>query len=420
MNLCDKESCTGCASCVNACPTGAIAFVSDDEGFLRPLISSNKCSKCGKCVKSCPQITPPEIPVARKGVFACWHKDGSTRSESSSGGAFTALAEEVLRRGGRVYGAAFNGFPKVAHVGIDKGSELKRLRGSKYLQSEIGKTFIDVKADILSGKKVLFSGTPCQVAGLYACLGERYGNNLITVDLVCHGVPSPKVFADYVKWVENNYGASVQDYKFRYKKFGWYLYSTKIALSNGKSILEHFFKNPFSQGFLREYFLRPSCHHCLYAGLQRPADITLSDFWGYRGKRKDGLDKDDDKGVSMVMLNTAAGAQLFDSVKENLVVWERSVDDAIRGNHALRGPFQASPLRVQFWFDYRHLSFGEVVKKYMYPEELAGWWLERYTLLGKLRSFARRVLGRFKCVVKKVLGARLTFLVKVLWRKMVG
>lgn len=402
MRLCGRHFCTGCAACVNICPVGAITLVVDAEGFLRPKISNDRCVLCGKCTRVCPQVTPVDIPTEPKRVFACWHKDRVVRRKSTSGGAFTALAEEVLSCGGKVYGAAFERFPRVAHISIDSVSELKRFQGSKYVQSEIGRVFVNVKEDLSNGRRVLFSGTPCQIAGLYAYLGGRYEMCLTTVDLVCHGVPSPKVFADYVKWLENKYGATVTSYRFRDKKIGWYLHSTAICFSDGRILTEHFFKNPFSRGFLRDLFVRPSCHYCAYAGTGRPADITLSDFWRYKGKRKDGRDRDDDKGVSMVMLNTSAGAKLFDSARERLVVWERGLDDAVVGNPALRAPFPPSQRREQFWHDYRHLPFEMVLEKYMYSENLTKWLEERYTWYGKLRLFLRRVFGKCKGGAKKI------------------
>ena len=417
MMLCERQNCTGCAACVNVCPVGAITLVADEEGFLRPDILGDRCVACGKCTNVCPQISPIDIPDEPKMVFACWHRDRFVRRESTSGGAFSALAEEILHCGGKVYGAAFNGFPHVAHVGIDNVHELKRLQGSKYVQSEIGHVFEKVKEDVSKGRRVLFSGTPCQVAGLYAYLGNRHKGQLVTIDLVCHGVPSPMVFADYVKWIERKNDANVVEYRFRNKNMGWYLHSTKIGLSNGKTILEHFFKNPFSRGFLRDYFLRPSCHVCPYAGVNRPADITLSDFWGYKGNRRDCLDRDDDKGVSMVMLNTSTGVTLFDSVRERLVVWERGLDDAVSGNLALREPSPVSQQRHQFWDDYRRLPFDVIVEKYMYSEDFTKWWEDRYTWRGRLHSLIQQALGNCKRGIRKVFGERQFLRLKTLFGK---
>lgn len=404
MTLCDKSVCTGCAACLNACPFEAIVFEPNAEGFGSPIIQESKCINCGKCRSVCPQIAKISCPTETKLVFACWHIDKNIRRQSTSGGVFTALAENIIRQGGKVYGVAFDGFPKVSHVCVDCIEDLRRFRGSKYVQSEIGQTLIAVKSDILNGRRVLFSGTPCQVAGLYAFLGKRYEELLTTVDLVCHGVPSPKVFSDYVKWVESRNNASIDEYQFRSKDIGWYLHSTKIKLSNGKRLIEHFFKNPFFRGFLRNFFLRPSCHTCPYAGLNRPADITVADFWGYTSKRTDGRDRDDDKGVSMVMLNTYVGAALFDSVKNKLVVWERSLEEAVRGNPALGKPFPASPLREQFWADYRTRPFDAIVAKYMQPEKLTSWWIEKYAWYGKLYRLRRLAIGKCKSLIKRLIG----------------
>lgn len=414
MTLCDKSVCTGCAACLNACPFGAIVFEPNAEGFGSPIIQESKCINCGKCKSACPQIAKISCPTETKRVFACWHIDKNIRRQSTSGGAFTALAEDIIRQCGNVYGAAFDGFPKVSHVCVDSIEGLRRFQGSKYVQSEIGRTFSAVKSDIQKGRRVLFSGTPCQVAGLYAFLGKRHEELLTTVDLVCHGVPSPMVFKDYVQWVERKTNAAIDEYHFRDKDIGWYLHSTKIKFSNGRWITENFFKNPYFRGFLRNYFLRQSCHSCQYAGLNRPADITLADFWGYQGKRKDGQDRDEDKGVSMVMLNTRAGAALFDSVKNSLIVWERSLDEAVRGNPALVEPFQPSPLREQFWTDYQSMPFDTVVAKYMQPDKLTGWWIERYAWYGNLYRLKRLAIGKCKLQLKRLLGDTVVKKIKAL------
>lgn len=366
MRLCDTVLCTGCMACANVCAVNAISMLPDGEGFLRPSVNDQLCVKCGRCTSVCPQINPSERPVGSKKVYACWIRSKRLRKNSTSGGAFTALAKEVLQKGGSVFGAGFNENMVVCHKQIDSARDLCELRGSKYVQSDIGESFRQIKKCLRDGRLVLFSGTACQVDGLYRFLGSRYEGQLWTIDLVCHGVPSPMVYRDYLSYMQERYGASAIGVWFRNKEPGWYVFGMKIRFSNGREYKADTYRDPFIRGFLRELYLRPSCHQCSYAGVNRIADITLADFWGYHETCR--ADRDYDKGISMVMLNSTNGQSLFVSASRALHVWERPIEQAVRGNPALSCCFPPSERRADFWADYKHMCFDELVEKYLYPE----------------------------------------------------
>lgn len=393
MNICDKDLCTGCAACANICPRQSIEMESDDEGFLRPVIDIEKCIKCGSCSRVCPQVKKWQYDEEGKEVYACWSTSKHTREESTSGGAFTELARIVLRKGGYVFGAAFDPIPLVRHIGVCAEDDLLRFRGSKYVQSEIGDCFQEVKCLLQNGKQVLFSGTACQIDGLYHFLDNRFKGQLFTIDLVCHGVPSPRVFKDYIRWLEAKWHSRVESYRFRDKAIGWHLHSSRIRFRNGKTIVQDFFENNFSRGFLSNIFLRPSCSKCIYANLHRPADITLADFWGYQGRAA--KDRDDDKGISMVMLNTENGQKLFKEALRSLVSYSRSVSEAVKGNPALRGGFAVSKDRVEFWQTYNSgRNFDDLIEQYMKSELVPDWFRERSCFMFRQRKRIRRIMGR--------------------------
>ena len=255
IELASREFCTGCSACVASCNMDAISFLEDEKGFLYPHINRNKCVMCGKCIRSCPIISQ-EINNEQSSlchIYAAWNKNEDIRNKSSSGGVFTAIAECVLKNGGVVCGAAY--LDGVKHIFVDSLSELEKLRGSKYVQSDLRGVFNKVSLYLKDGKEVLFSGTPCQVDGLYRYLGT-FSGKLITVDVVCHGVPSPRVWMDYISCIVKKNNFKVKDVRFRSKRIGWRCQGTEIHFENGKIIFNDLFRDPFYRGFLRNYYLR--------------------------------------------------------------------------------------------------------------------------------------------------------------------
>ncbi len=241
--ICDFSTCTGCRACEQSCPKKAITFREDIKGFLYPVINQELCIDCGVCKKNC--VVHEQHKWDEKGeVYACWNRNRKMRRESTSGGVFRLLGEKMLKQGGVVYGAAFDQNFVVRHKRIDNIKELPVLLGSKYVQSDLGSVYLDVKKDLEDGKGVLFSGVPCQVAGLKNYLKKEY-DNLLCVDILCHGVPSPLVFRDYLQYMQKCYQSKIKKINFRYKKPGWTVFSMRIDFVSGKKYIRSKFRDPF-------------------------------------------------------------------------------------------------------------------------------------------------------------------------------
>lgn len=311
INITDKHKCCGCTACISVCPKGCISMSEDKEGFLYPIVDSVKCIDCGLCEKVCPVLHPLKNE-AEPLVYAAINNDESIRMQSSSGGIFTLLAEYVIENGGVVFGACFDRDWNVVHDYTETKEGLARFRGSKYVQSNVGNSFSQVKAFLDSGREVLFSGTPCQVAGLKNYLRKPYPN-LLTVDLVCHGVPSPEVWRKYLQEtvckayrIKKNKSAInlcdyISDISFRFKDKGWKKYSIKIVFRNGKFEMMPFYENPYMNIFLSNLSLRPSCYACPTKLYNVQSDITIADFWGVNDIKPD---IDDDKGCGLILIHS--------------------------------------------------------------------------------------------------------------------
>ncbi len=286
-------------------------MVPDSEGFHYPSVDDATCIKCGLCVKICPVIHRPE-PRAPLAVYAAVHHDGSLRLRSSSGGLFSVLARHVLSEGGIVYGAGWSSDFRVVHKSAETEEELADLRGSKYAQSDLGDIVKQVNAQLGKGRKVLFSGTPCQIAGLraYVLLVRRNNctplDNLMCVDVICHAVPSPKVFALYKHELEARQGAPAASVSFRNKRCGWKRYALALVFKNGKEYLSPQDTDPYLRGFVKDLFNRPSCSECAFRDLRSGADITLADYWQVQKRFPE---MDDDQGTSLVLAVTSLGLE---------------------------------------------------------------------------------------------------------------
>ena len=299
IKLADNINCTGCGACINICSQNAIALCSDEEGFLQPKIDRNKCVCCGRCESICPVMHPVYKNQKIDSCYAAW-ADEELRRKSSTAGVFALLAKETLQNGGIVYGAAWGRKWKVYHTGITNIDDIKLLQGSKYLQSNTVYTYRETKEALKSGKWVLYSGCPCQIAGLYAYLGDFSIENLTTVEVICHGVPSADNFHKYLNDMFPNKVEDITDIRFRDKEhFGW---SSSVSIDfNGKN---EYFKNdkedPYMKGFLPCMTLRRSCENCKFSKIPRQADISLGDFWGIA---KYDPSWDDRKGTELILLN---------------------------------------------------------------------------------------------------------------------
>ena len=325
----EKKDCTGCYACASICPTNCISMTNDKEGFWYPEVDNDKCIKCGKCINVCPPINyeaAKNQPIA----YACINKDESIRLESSSGGIFTLIAEKIIENGGVIFGAEFGERFEVVHGYVDTKNEIKRFRGSKYVQSKIGDTYKKAKEVLDSGKEVLFSGTPCQISGLKTFLGKSY-NNLLCIDIICHGVPSPMVWKKYIKYREEKAGSSTERIAFRRKDEGWKRFSVSFTFKNDTEYRQNFREDLFMKAFLKDICLRPSCYDCKFKTIHRESDLTLADFWGVQNILPD---LDDDMGTSLILVNSDAGQAMLEQIKEKVTCKKVDLNEAIKYNAA--------------------------------------------------------------------------------------
>lgn len=366
--VCPHEQCFGCTACASICPVSAISMQTDEWGFPYPHINTDKCVDCGACLRVCPVHARPDLPGLPEEVFcAAYHKDPAVRAASSSGGAFSALAETVLERGGHVCAAAFRqDYKSIHHIVISSLRELPRLRASKYMQSDLENTFPKIRDLLRKDNEVLFVGTPCQSAGLRRFLKKPY-TKLTTVDIVCHGVPSPRIFADYINRLEDIHHGKVESYTFRDKKWSWYRFNMKATFSGGKSYYGFWESDPFFRGFLADLFLRDCCYRCPFSNHTRYSDITLSDFWGYWAV-KDGF-KDDDAGISMCMCNTVRGVDLLAAARHRLVI-HPTEREASLANGGFNPREETIEGKYDFLSAYKKNGFPVLLGDYYRPAEL--------------------------------------------------
>lgn len=366
--LADRGRCTGCTACAAGCPKDAITMVRDSEGFSYPAVDLNVCIHCGRCTAICPILRQRE-PMPLPAAFAAWNADDQIRRHSTSGGAFTALAEYILEGGGVVYGAALDGKQHLRHVACFRKEDLWHLRGAKYVQSDLGQTFREIR-EALKKRPVLFSGTPCQVDGLYRFLGGK-PENLTTCDLVCHGVPSPGVWEDMVRSMERRKGKAIQSVRFRDKVTGWKDSHLTLIYGDGTVDSAPLFATEYGRAFGRALFLRPCCHRCAYTNLNRPGDFTLGDFWGLG---PDELPEQQTRGVSLLLVNSPHGSYLFDQLPLRRQVFP--IERAVAGNPRLAFPLAPPPDRAAFFAAYALKPFEQVRKQYFkvppLPVRLAG------------------------------------------------
>lgn len=310
------EECCGCGACVSACAPGAITMKADKAGFFYPAVDESLCVRCGRCADVCVFTEKQKGANGDPDVYAAVIRDRDVLRASSSGGVFTALAEAVLDKGGVVFGAAWTDSLTLAHIGAEDRASLARLRGSKYVQSSTGDTFRQAKKLLDDGRYVCYSGTPCQIAGLKAYLGKEY-EKLLTVDLVCHGVPSMQMLRDDLSYVSGGNLSGIEDVRFRDKRYGWGVKGSLV--SGGSTVKYDAGTSPYYFYFLKGEVYRESCYRCRFPSEGRQGDFTLGDYWGVRQELVDRMDgADQDQGVSCVLVNTEKGRQWFASISRNL------------------------------------------------------------------------------------------------------
>lgn len=350
LHIQEKKQCCGCEACIQVCPKKCISFREDDEGFCYPQVEQSVCIDCGLCEKVCP-VTNQADPQKPLSVYAAKNTNEEELLRSSSGGIFILLAKLVLHQGGVVFGAKFDKNWDVIHAHAETEEEAQAFMGSKYVQSQIGNTYSLAKNFLKQGRKVLFSGTPCQIAGLKQFLGKEY-DNLLTIDVICHGVPSPKVWQRYIDEIKSNafkkektiyypyaLGKStdvqIESIFFRDKRTGWKKYSFTFslveALAEGKkntiSLSHEYHEDPYMKLFLRDLILRPSCYQCPAKGGKSQSDMTIADFWGVERCYPDLVDE---RGVGLMVIKSGKGLQAMSSLQIELQ--KVSFEDAIAGN----------------------------------------------------------------------------------------
>ncbi|MGN0181274.1 MAG: Coenzyme F420 hydrogenase/dehydrogenase, beta subunit C-terminal domain [Candidatus Ornithomonoglobus sp.] len=338
----NKTECCACEACVNSCPKGAITMKPDEYGFLYPDIDYTSCISCGSCVRVC-SYKQPEFKNGKKEIYAAAVKDKNILSKSASGGIFAGMARAALDQGGVVFGAALvyeNGRLNPKHIGINNETELYKLQGSKYVQSSIGSTYKEAKQFLDEGRKVIFSGTPCQISGLNSFLKKQY-DNLLTIDIICHGVPSAQFFCDYIEWYENKNNCAVTDFSFRDKSKGQGC-THAIKLERKGRVSKKIFNGKvksYTSMFLKSLTYRENCYKCPFAGRSRAADITIGDFWGFHSEYPNtDADLSNGKGVSCVIVNTQKGKTAVNAVKDNFVMLVSDMEKVARHNDQLNRP----------------------------------------------------------------------------------
>ena len=358
-----KSQCSACHACVSACPHESMAMSTDDEGFLYPVIHEALCTHCGICSDVCP-FKVKEGKTNTPAAYAAYVQDEALRKISSSGGMFGYVAEQIIGRGGVVFGCKLNDTHEAIHAYTETLDGLPPFYGSKYVQSVIGKSFQQVKAFLAQGREVLFVGTPCQVEGLHAYLGKNY-DHLYLVDFICHGVPSPKFWGKYVAYRTAKAGSPPQKISFRQKDFGWKLFSMSFSFENDTKYLGKLGKDPYLAMFLADYCLRPSCYSCKTKSVNRVSDLTLADFWG-AGAIDPKLD--DDQGLSLLLVHSDKGEQMLRA--EGL--WRVPVDfsKAIKHNRSYYASAGRPPERSVFLTEIDDVPLNTVFKKYHHPNQM--------------------------------------------------
>lgn len=342
--------CTGCRACEQLCAHHAIVMNSDNEGFITACIDSELCVECGLCIKRCPQnnLMDKFTPISS---LAVRDKNTEELKVSASGGAFAATARMILQRGGVIVGAAYHDDMTVGHFIVERLEDLHKVQSSKYVQSNTEATYSQVKALLINGREVLYSGTPCQIGGLRAYLRKDY-DNLYTMDLICHGVASPKLFAKYLIWLGGKMRGKIIGYDFRDKSCGWgldYMTKTKTKTKTKPSTLD-----PYYYHFLKGTTYRECCYRCNYCTKERVGDITIGDYWGIEKEHPEFYST---KGVSCLLVNSKKGERLWSIVKDEFETLKSTFEQVAKANHNLTRPTQRTSLRDVI---YQHIDDMEV------------------------------------------------------------
>lgn len=386
LEIIDKFKCCGCHACYNACPQNAIIMKKNELGFKYPVIDKEKCINCGLCQKVCPILNKKEInnkPIA----YACINKNEDVRKESSSGGVFTLIAERILELNGVVFGAEFDKDLNVIHSYVENKEDLCRLRKSKYVQSNINDSYKIAKKFLSEDRYVLFTGTPCQIEGLYSYLQNDY-NKLYTQDIICHGVPSPTIWEKYKENLEKQKNIKIVNMNFRDKSNGWMSYFLKYTDSTNKEYYELNSKSRYMKLFLKNYILRDSCYNCAFKNKNRISDITLADFWGIQNINEKMFDN---KGTSLVIVNSEKGNKLFNSIKKDINYVKTNLEEAIKYNPSMIKSSKKPNNREELLAKLRNCDdWDRIIKKYITEENIFK------QIVNTIKSIAKKISNKVK------------------------
>lgn len=378
IHVSQTSECSGCSACANICPHDAIRMNPDALGFLYPSVDKSKCTDCGLCEKVCAFNDHYDVranlpcPLA----YGCRHKDMSEVETSRSGAAFIAISDCILQNGGVIYGAGYSDHFRVVHKRATSKEERNEFKGSKYVQSDLNMVFRQVKRDLIDGVEVLFSGTPCQTAGLAAFIGNtKLKERLYLVDIICNGVPGPYLWRDYLAYLEEKQNTIICDVNFRDKqRFGWKAHRETFLFAGDSH------RRNFAWTFYNHTIMfRPSCGNCHYCNTKRPSDITLGDFWGW--EKTDPQINLDNKGVSLVLINTEKGQVLFGNAKKDLVYFSAHLADCLQTH--LRKPCTIDKRQKEFERDYIKHGFEHAMKKF----GILGWKYHYKVYLKRIKHF---------------------------------
>lgn len=388
--ICNKDKCSGCCACMNVCPKGCISMEYDDYGVMLPKINHEKCVDCGLCQNICPVNHEPKRNTPQK-AYAAWHLDVDKRKKSASGGAAAAFYEKFVERGGICFGTSFDKNLELSVKSANTLEGISEFRGSKYVQAYVGNQYQEAKKYLDEGREVLFIGTPCQIAGLNNYLRKEYPN-LLTVDLICHGVPSIQYLRTHVREIEKKLRKKADNISFRGE------HSFELALYNSGELIfkKYRFLDSYFTGFLNGLFYRPNCYACPYACESRVSDITIGDFWGL-GREAPCAYKMGD-GVSVILPNTDKGDAFVKQLDHKLFIDERPVSEAIHGNDQLMHPSPKHKNYSKFRELYHNKGFEKAANECT-KDDITKWKKENHYNI--VRRIGRKIKYKFQDFVKR-------------------
>lgn len=394
--LCNEDKCTACSACANICKYNAISMMENHHGELHPIIDKKKCISCGLCERVCPELDDNKVNKYREpDIYYCWLKSAEDRKQSTSGGAGFAIAKAIIKQGGHVWGAAYDSNMEVCYIEANNINELRKIQKSKYVQSKVGGCFTIIKEELNRGEKVLFTGTPCHVKGLRSFLKKEYPN-LLTVDLVCHGVPGHGIFRKYKEWLEKKYNDKLVFFDFRPKEN-----DGQERVCRTKAHFKHLGiknielkENGYFIGFQRSIFLRNNCYNCTCKGKERYADITIADFWGLGKIQPFNKNEQRPYGISMLALNSNKGKDFLRFIQDDFIIEQRSYKEASISNTQYYESCKPPLLRDSFWEDWNTYAWETLNDKYLKynKNELCLYYIKKFIppfVLSKIKALIK-------------------------------